>query len=125
MTPLDASSFGEAGSYVTFNSPGGIQCGLAPNGARCFAPSRFYPIPPMPAGQTCKSVWGSVFDLSDSGSGTIGCRSSQGLGGTVLPYGYSLTEGRFTCESRESGVTCRNAGTGHFISMSSEFYAVA
>lgn len=122
VAPLDVSSFGETGSYVTFSSPGGIQCGLAPNGARCSISSYSYQVPAMPAGQTCKSAWGSVFDLSDAGSGTLGCRSSDGLGGNVLSYGYSLTEGTYSCESRQSGMTCRNSATGHFFSMSTGAY---
>ena len=40
---------------------------------------------------------------------------------TTLPYGKSWTRGRFTCTSRITGVTCRNAG-GHGLFISRQSY---
>ena len=122
---VDASPYSAGGDYATFNSPSGaIRCGVAPTGARCSIASFTFSPPPMPAGQACSSPWGSVLDLSDQGSGTIGCRDAAGLGGRVLEYGTSLTEGRYTCESRSTGMTCTDGSTGHFFWVSSGAYLV-
>jgi hypothetical protein len=43
---------------------------------------------------------------------------------TTLDYGQTLSVGTITCESEASGVTCTDAGTGHFFRISREAYEV-
>ena len=50
------------------------------------------------------------------------CFPYMGAAGEPLAYGEAITAGPMRCESAESGMTCRDVGTGHGFSISREAY---
>jgi hypothetical protein len=75
------------------------------------------PLPPKPA--DCDLDYGDRFSLAVTGKAGVICagdtiRNSEA---PVLAYGESVTQKGITCDSAETGVTCRNEqGHGFFLS---------
>ncbi len=68
------------------------------------------------------SAWGDRFALKQGEAPVAQChndtiRSNQPLAPT-LDYGQSQTVNTITCTSEPSGITCTDASTGHFITLS-------
>jgi hypothetical protein len=107
-----------ASAAVSFHSPSGnIRCVIAPKTyTRCDITSRAWRPPPKP--RTCEFDWGNTLEVGLRGRGKFGCVSDAIDPGRVLPYGESITRGRFRCRSRTSGMRCVNTRNGHGFALS-------
>lgn len=89
--------------------------------ARCDIIDRDWSPPPRPAdcgfdfGQGIEIITGQPPSFVCAGDTTFGAEE-------VLAYGDAITSGPLRCESAESGITCRDSGTGHEFSISREAY---
>jgi hypothetical protein len=110
-----------AQDFLSFQSPSGnISCMLMTGeyvGARCdmrqLSPSyRKRPV-------DCDLEWGDSFEVGARGQGGLTCHGDTVISpdAFVLDYGKSVSLGGVTCESAESGMTCRN-DRGHGFSIS-------
>jgi hypothetical protein len=68
--------------------------------------------------------WGDRFSLTEGEAPVVEChtdtiRSNQPFA-PILFYGQTRTIGDITCDSDPSGLTCTDASTGRFFSMSAE-----
>jgi hypothetical protein len=106
-----------AGAAVHFRTPSGnIGCYADRSSIRCdIARTDFRP-PAQPP--SCEFDYGNAFQMSTTSRSRRICHSDTVLGGPrVLRYGETVRIGSFTCASRSSGLTCRNArGHGWFLS---------
>ncbi|MQY31441.1 DUF6636 domain-containing protein [Nocardia aurantia] len=83
---------------------------------------------PKPA--DCHFAWGDRFSLDQGGEAVSHCHgdtivpsySSPGKNPNVptLDYGRTRSAGSITCDSERTGMTCVDAGTGHYIHLSRE-----
>jgi hypothetical protein len=91
---------------------------LAPR-ARCDIHDHTWRPPPRP--KACDLDWGGGLEVGAVGKGGFTCASDAAfVNGPVLRYGHGYREGRFTCISRETGVTCTDDQTGHGFFISRE-----
>ena len=109
-----------ASAAVSFHSPSGnIRCVIAAKiYTRCDITSRDWRPPPKP--RTCEFDWGNTLEVALRGRGKFGCVSDAVEFGRVLPYGESITRGRFRCRSRRTGMRCVNTRNGHGFALSRE-----
>lgn len=121
LLPLSAPA-AAADDLVTFISPSGnVGCVLDAHYARCDIVDRDWSPPPRPA--DCEFDYGQGIGLAPGEPAAFVCAGDTTLGGErVLGYGDALTRGRLRCESSESGVACRDTGTGRGFSLSREIY---
>ncbi len=121
LVPLSTPA-AAADDLVTFISPSGnVGCVLDAHYARCDIVDRDWNPPPRPA--DCEFDYGQGVGLAPGEPAAFVCAGDTTLGGEqVLGYGDALTRGRLTCESSESGVACRDTGTGRGFSLSREIY---
>jgi hypothetical protein len=79
-------------------------------------------IPPRPP--NCEGRWGNSVGLTQGGAASLNCHSNTVFGGNpaTLPYGASRTVAAITCDSEPTGITCRDATTGHFFSVARDSY---
>jgi hypothetical protein len=106
-----------ADAAVHFRTPSGnIGCYADRSSIRCDIGRTDFAAPPQPA--SCEFDYGNAFQMSSTSRARRICHSDTVLGGRrVLRYGQTLRIGSFTCASRSSGLTCRNArGRGWFLS---------
>ena len=117
-----------ADALVQFETPSGnIGCIMgAGYGARCDIQNRDWSRGPRPEGCRMDVDWGQGLIVGKRGKGHIVCAGDTALnnGGGTLAYGKSASAGRFTCTSRESGVTCRNRRNDHGFFISKQRYRV-
>jgi hypothetical protein len=115
-----------------FQSPsGGIFCSLSAHpdgkgGVECQGGGNY----PAPAPPNCHLAWGDRFSLDQGTAAESRCHGdtivpSHSNAGPipavpVLRYGQTRAVGTITCASAESGVTCTDASTGHYIHLSRE-----
>lgn len=109
---------GPASAAVSFHSPSGnIRCVIAAKTyTRCDITSRDWRPPPKP--RTCEFDWSNTLEVGLRGRGKFGCVSDAIDPGRILPYGESITRGRFRCRSRTSGMRCVNTRNGHGFALS-------
>lgn len=108
---------------VFFASPSGnIGCLLDKSFVRCDIGTRDWSPPPKP--RSCPVDWGQGVSVDKRGRARFVC-----AGDTVklprartLAYGRSLSRGRFTCTSRQNGMTCRNGSNGRGFTLSAQRY---
>ncbi len=112
----------EPGGLVTFISPSGnVGCILDSDYARCDIIDRDWNPPPRPA--DCELDYGQGIGIAPGERPAFVCAGDTTLGGEkVLAYGDSLTRGRLSCDSSESGISCRDARTGHGFSLARQVY---
>jgi hypothetical protein len=105
-----------------FQSPSGnIGCYIAKSGARCDIAKRSWSPPPKP--KYCELDWGQGAAVDKHGKAGIVCAGDTALNqGPVLPYGHSISKGRFRCASLSSGMRCVNRRDGHGFFLSRESY---
>lgn len=105
-----------------FQSPSGnIGCYIAKSGVRCDIDKRSWKPPPKPA--YCDVDWGQGVAVDKHGKAGIVCAGDTTLHqGPVLPYGRSVSKGRFRCVSKSSGMRCVNRHNGHGFFLSRESY---
>ena len=96
---------------VGFTSPSGnVGCYLEPTTVRCDILERDWTPPPRPV--DCEFDYGQGIDLSVGEAPTFVCAGDTTLGGgTPLAYGTSISAGPLTCDSAETGITCRDSTT--------------
>jgi hypothetical protein len=105
------------GAAVHFRTPSGnIGCYADRSSIRCDIGRTDFRPPAQPA--ACEFDYGNAFSMGRTGRAQRICHSDTVLGGPrLLRYGQTLRIGAFTCASRSSGLTCRNArGRGWFLS---------
>jgi hypothetical protein len=119
--PVDPTPY-MAGSDAYFDSPSqNIECAILNDGsysATCVI-ARYYWDEPGP---DCTN--GAIVQVDSYGTPSfVGCANSPVYpNGRVLAYGYSLTNGQFTCASADTGVSCTNSGTGSGFTLSREAF---
>jgi Family of unknown function (DUF6636) len=131
---MSSSAFGSSGvrNVPGFRSPSGnIQCSynpkaFAPNGtARLLTCGLRHADYAMRLQRRCLAGDWHGFELRTNTKPTLFCSGNPDPFihpvYTTLAYGKSWTRGRFTCTSRITGVTCRNAG-GHGLFISRQSY---
>jgi uncharacterized protein DUF6636 len=111
---------GPASAAVFFHSPSGnIRCVIAAKSlARCDITKRDWSPPPKP--RTCPGDWGNGLEVLFRGKGRFVCANDAVDAGRALPYGESITRGRFRCSSRRSGMRCVNTRNRHGFALSRE-----
>jgi hypothetical protein len=112
----------EVSTYTGFISPtGNVSCAIDVDLARCDINDRDWTPPPRPA--DCEFDYGQGIQLVPSEPASFVCAGDTTFGAEdVLPYGEAITAGPLRCESAESGITCRDAGSRHSFTISREAY---
>jgi hypothetical protein len=111
-----------AEDFAHFTSPSGnVGCILDSDYLRCDIAERQWVPPPRPA--DCPLDYGYGIALEAGGRAAFVCAGDTTLGGSdVLPYGQSITRGSLSCTSAESGMSCRDSGSGSSFSLSRQVY---
>lgn len=104
-----------------------IGCVLAGGVARCDIKERDWSPPPEPA--SCRKFdldYGQGLNVGNVGMAEFVCAGDTALNptGPVVPYGTDSQVGRFTCASREDGVTCTNTATSHGFFIARDRYRI-
>jgi hypothetical protein len=109
---------------VSFTSPSGdVGCYIAWTTVRCDISERTWSSPSRPL--NCEFDYGQGISMSPGGQPAfVGAGDTALGGGKPLAYGKSLSAGTLVCDSAESGITCRDTGTGHGFSIAREAYRV-
>jgi hypothetical protein len=110
---------------TTFRSPSGnIGCGIVAGLARCDIQHRSWSPGPRPA--SCPHIvdYGQGLEVAGAGVGRLVCAGDTVMvpSAPKLPYGRSTSVGSFRCASSTSGITCRNADSGHGFFLSIQSY---
>jgi hypothetical protein len=111
-----------AGSNAYFDSPSqNIECAMVDDGtdsATCVIVRYYWDEP----GPDCNN--GAIVQIDSYGTSSfVGCAASPVYpNDRVLPYGYTLTNGRFTCTSADTGVSCTDRDTGTGFTLSREAF---
>ncbi|CAM3515994.1 hypothetical protein H7J08_24935 [Mycobacterium frederiksbergense] len=111
-----------AEDFAHFTSPSGnVSCILDSEYLRCDIAERDWALPPRPA--DCELDYGQGIALTPGEPATLVCAGDTTLGGPdVLAYGRSITRGALSCTSAESGMSCRDTGSGRGFSLSRQVY---
>lgn len=111
--------------FVQFTMPSGnIGCYMSsPNGVvRCDIRQRDWALPDRPADCNPNYDFGQGLVLGGTTARFV-CATDTALGGgPVLPYGSTIRQGPFECQSGESGVECTNLESGHGFLLSAAEY---
>lgn len=109
---------------IGFTSPtGNVGCMLDPTFVRCDIAERDWEPPPRPA--DCEFDYGQGIGMSAGAPPEFVCAGDTALGGgEALAYGASVSAGSLSCDSAESGITCRDADTGRGFTVAREAYQV-
>ena len=111
-----------AADVVQFVSPSGnIRCAVSSAGARCDIAKKDWSPGPRPAG--CTADWGTGVFVDGTHAALV-CASDAVDGGSALKYGKTVTRGAYTCTSSQSGISCRNSGSGHEFTLARAEYRV-
>lgn len=126
---LPASAHADAG--YEFQSPSGnIRCMLYTS-VGADRPHALCEITDHAWAPPAQSIWGcplaptaNQFRLNEGEQPGFACATQHMSPGDRPPldFGQSRTVGALTCESEPSGMTCRDAGTGHYFRVSQESY---
>ena len=127
---LTASATVQAAPLKLFHTPSNnIGCAMSDSkalgaGVRCDIGEHSWPLPPRPKTYACTQVdYISGLSLGAKGKAQFFCAGDTVMHqGSVLKYGHHLNDGRFTCWSRRSGVTCHNRHNGHGLFLSRASY---
>lgn len=109
--------------FTAFRSPSGnVGCYLDVDYVRCDIAEKNWSPPPRPA--DCEFDYGQGITMVPGGSAEFVCAGDTALvpDGNPLPFGESMTAGPLRCDSAESGITCRDTGTGKGFSISRDVY---
>ncbi|WP_313958176.1 DUF6636 domain-containing protein [Mycobacterium simulans] len=124
LAPVDREVYELTG----FLSPSGnVGCKISPTSVRCDIDQRDWSPPPRPA--DCRLDYGQGISIGSGGLAHFVCAGDTvrvlppfGGAGEPLAYRQAIKAGPIRCESAESGITCRDAGSGHGFSISREAY---
>jgi hypothetical protein len=117
------ATYREVYELTGFRSPSGnVGCFIDVDYVRCDIADADWSPPPRPA--DCEFDYGQGIAMEPGGSAVFVCAGDTALApdGNPLPYGESITAGPLQCDSAESGITCRDVGTGQGFSISREAY---
>ena len=111
-----------AEGFVDFTSPSGnVSCMLGADYVRCDIAERDWAPPPRPA--DCEFDYGQGIALAPGEPAGFVCAGDTTLGGSdVLAYGQTIARGGLSCTSAESGISCRDTGSGRGFSLSRQVY---
>ncbi|MCP9272962.1 DUF6636 domain-containing protein [Mycolicibacterium arenosum] len=114
----------ELADLVGFTSPtGAIGCVLDDTYVRCDVSEQAWTLPPRPA--DCEFDYGQGVSMSAGEPAEVVCAGdTTANAGPPLAYGQSVTVGSLSCESAETGVTCRDADSGHGFTVARETYTI-
>ena len=120
----------QAAPLILFHTPSNnIGCAMSDSkalgaGVRCDIGEHSWPLPPRPKTYACTQVdYVAGLALGSKGKSGFFCAGDTVMHqGRVLKYGRHLNDGRFTCWSRRTGVTCRNRRNGHGLFLSRASY---
>jgi hypothetical protein len=124
LAPVDREVY----ERTAFHSPSGnVGCQISPTGVRCDIDQRNWSPPPRPA--DCRLDYGQGISIGIGKPARFVCAGDTarvlppyGGAGEPLAYGEAITAGPMRCESAESGMTCRDVGSGHGFSISRQAY---
>jgi len=111
--------------FKHFRSPSGnVGCVINSDSVRCDVGERDWSPPPKPA--DCRLDWGQGISVVVGEPAEFVCAGDTTLGPDADPlrYGESITVGSMRCDSAESGVTCREVGSGHGFTLAREAYTL-
>lgn len=79
--------------------------------------------PPTPPAD-CDLDYGDMIQVKVQGTASFLCHGDTAStpDATVLDYGQGISNGRFTCSSAESGITCRAIASGNGFDLSRDRY---
>lgn len=111
-------------SLTGFTSPSGnIGCIIDRKSVRCDVQKRQWDPPSRPASCNDNVDYGQGITLSAGAAPEFVCAGDTTLGsGPVLPYGESIAAGLIRCDSKETGMSCRDMETGRGFTISIEAY---
>lgn len=116
----------EVDGFTAFSLPSGnVGCVInAGKDVRCDVRERSWSPPPRGSSDCAPDPgsYGNGITISAGGTARFTCARDIALGGEPLAYGDSVTVGVLRCESTQSGMTCRDVGTGHGFSIARESY---
>jgi len=103
-----------------FSSPSkNIGCFIDSGNVRCDIRKRSWKPPRKP--RTCELDYGQGINLSAGMKPAFVCAGDTALGPpTKLAYGKAIAAGSLRCDSKRSGMTCRDSKTTHGFSISRE-----
>jgi hypothetical protein len=110
--------------YTGFLSPtGNVACAIDADLARCDIIDHDWSPPPRPA--DCEFDYGQGISVAPGEPAAFVCAGDTTFGpDELLPYGQSITAGPMSCESAESGITCRDTQSGNGFTISLKAYRV-
>ena len=120
LLTLPTNAFADGYGFMT--PSGNIFCNGAVESSEisCTIVDRMGP-PAQPRPASCAATWGHTFRLSAMGQAALLCTNApRRVNYTdVAPYGATGQFGDITCQSENTGLTCRNReGRGFFLSRS-------
>lgn len=102
-----------------------IGCYMGAGSARCDIVSRTWRPPVRPSTCPDDMEYGQGISVSSRAAQFV-CAGDTVLGSSeVLEYGHAMRTATLVCESRESGVACREERTGNAFSMSRDGYELS
>ena len=117
---------GDTGPHYFETPSHNIGCYIDRHSARCDIRERDWSPPPKP--QYCIKAgvdWGQGVAVG-AHRASIVCAGDTTLGGPgLLGYGHAARRGPIYCLSRTTGITCRNADTGHGFFLSRARYRLS
>jgi len=122
-TVQDVVPYTDEAGAVSFTSPAhDITCAIseAPHAVSCQLPTFSYR--PVESDQ-CQGngVWGSTVELGAE-KPTFVCATDAVVATKALPYGKRIEDQELMCVSKQDGITCRNARTGHGFRIAQGYY---
>jgi hypothetical protein len=112
---------------TTFESPSrNIGCVVLDGTARCDINHRDWSPPPRPAKCPDEVDFGQGLQVFGPGPGTFVCAGDTAMdpSAAVLRYGSDSVDGKFSCASATTGITCTDTVTGHGFFISIQSYRV-
>jgi hypothetical protein len=122
--PTSTTTTTQAVHLTSFQSPShNIGCVIAAGTARCDIRSRTWSPPPRPASCSSQVDFGQGLEVGKAAASFV-CAGDTTLNPSakVLDYGTATQSGTFSCLSETSGITCKNADTGHGFFLSQQSY---
>ncbi|MBX9639820.1 MAG: hypothetical protein K2X97_08850 [Mycobacteriaceae bacterium] len=124
---VPAPATAHADGFDFFQTPSGnIDCALGlsdgPALAECEIGDHTYAVPARPTPRM--GAFGDRISMRQGSPAKMTCHSDtvRGTGYAVLQYGQTRSLDSVTCESEQSGITCADNASGHFLKLSRDAY---
>ena len=106
-----------------FSSPSGnIYCMIDASLVRCDIRNRDWSPPPRPADCPSFTGYGQGIEIAPGKPARFVCAGDTTFNTNVLAYGDGITAGALSCSSAETGITCRDSGSGHGFTLARQAY---